>query len=593
MFAFDRLPLAWALALSALLPLGIEGQLRTVVSNEIAVSEREASLRLQFEDDASFGITFSEGRILVDGEARGTYTRRDALDLAWRSLLGEMVALDNGPLAEGLYAWSPPEGLGGEAAELARLLDRAMEEALTPPMASPDTARSPGVAIPIPGEGTLLGALLRRTSALGALAEALEGLDVERATVRVGEDLVVEAGEELDGTVILVDGNLEVRGTVRGDVVVTDGRVRLLEGGRITGDLRLANGELERAGGTVEGGVHLLGTEDEPRLDSRELEDLRRSLERDIRRDLMASMEKERRRSPNLAVGALRNVGRAIAGLLENIMTLLVLAILGALTLHFARERLDVVATTARRAPARAAMVGLAGGFLLIPIFVIGIVALAVSIIGIPFILVWLPVFPLAAGVAGLLGYLAVARNVGEWVADQEYRGLEWIRGSNAFYTLTAGIVALMVPCIASSALKILGLGFFTGLLAFLGSVVGLLAVAIGFGAVLLTRGGRIRSYESYFDFEDDFWGDTRTEPAEEPSTAWSPGEPGGSNVEAEPETRGPGRAPPPAAGDDGPDPEAARDDEPPPEAAGDDEPDPEAARDDEPDPRPQEDRHD
>ena len=562
MFAFDRIPLAWALALLALFPLGIEGQLRTVVSNEIAVSEREASLRLHFDDDASFAIVFSEGRILVDEKPLGTYTRRDALDLAWRSLLGDVVALDNGPLAEALYAWSPPEGLGVEAAELAGVLDRAMEEALTPSTATPDTVSSPGVTLSLPAEGTLLGALLRRTSALGALAEALEGLDVERATVRVGEDLIVGPGEELEGTVILVDGDLEVRGTIQGDVVVTDGRVRLLEGGRITGDLRLANGELERAGGTVGGAVSLVGTHDEPPPDRREVDDLRRSLEREIRSDVMASMERDRRRSPNVVVGTFRNVGRAIAGLLENALTLLVLATLGAVTLHFAREPLDVVATTARRAPARSAMVGLAGGFLLIPAFVLGLVALAVSIIGIPFLLVWIPVFPLAAALAGLLGFLAVARNVGEWVAEQEYRGLEWIRGSNAFYTLTAGIAALMVPCIASSALRILGLGFFTGLLAFVGSVVVFLAVAIGFGAVLLTRGGRIRSHESYFDFEDDFWADSRTETTEESAAGWRSEGPVGPTVGAEPEAPDPENAEAPDPGTAAPG--ASGGDEPP-----------------------------
>jgi hypothetical protein len=548
MFGSDRLPLAWALALSALLPLGIEGQLRTVVSNEIAVSEREASLRLEFEDDASFTVVFSDGTILVDGEPRGTYARRDAMDLAWRSLLGEVVALDNGPLAEALHGWSPPEGLTGEAADVAQLLDRALEEALAPPPASPDIAPPPGLSVSIPGEGTLLGALLRRTTALGSLAEALKDVDVERATVRVGEDLVVGAGEELEGTVILVDGDLEVRGTIRGDVVVTDGRVRLREGGLITGDLRLANGELERAGGSVEGSVRLMGTEGEPRPDRQGLEDLRRSMEREIRRDILASLERDRRRSPNIVVGAFRNVGRAIAGLLENTVTLLVLATLGALALHFSRERLEVVATTARRAPARSAVVGLAGGFLLIPAYVIGIVALAVSIIGIPVILIWAPLFPLAAGLAGLLGYLAVAKNVGVWVAEQEYRGLEWIRGSNAFYTITAGIAALMVPCIASSALRILGLGFLTGLLAFVGSLVTFLAVAIGFGAVLLTRGGRIRPYESYLDFEEDFWAETRTEPREADHQARESEGPTAAEGRAEPEAPAPAEAEAPEA---------------------------------------------
>jgi len=83
-------------------------------------------------------------------------------------------------------------------------------------------------------------------------------------------------------------------------------------------------------------------------------------------------------------------------------LTFLVLAVLGALIIHFGRERLEIVATTARRAPAQSAMVGLAGVFLLLPVWVLGIVALAVSIIGIPVLLAWVPLFPIAAGIAAL-----------------------------------------------------------------------------------------------------------------------------------------------------------------------------------------------
>ncbi len=552
MFRIDRFALVWALVLSALFPLGIEGQLRTVVSSEIAVSEREASLRLEFQDDTGLAVVFAQGKILVNGETLGTYTRRDALDLAWRSLLGEVVTLDGDRLAEALHDWSPPEGLTGEVSDLATLLDRTLEEALAPPLVSPDPAPSPGVTVSLPGEEGLLEALLRRTSALGGLAEALEGVALRGATIRVGEDMVVESGEELEGNLILVDGDLEVRGIIRGDVVVAEGMVRLPEGGRITGDLRLANGEVERSGGLVDGALLLLGTEAEPRLDRREIEDLRRSLEREIRRDVLADLERDRRRSPNVLVSTFRNVGKAIGGLLKNAVTLLVLAALGGLALHFARERMDVVATTVRRAPVRSAVVGLAGGFLLIPAYVIGIVVLAVSIIGIPFIVVWAPLFPLVVSLAGLLGYLAVAKNVGEWVAEQEYRGLEWIRGSNAFYTMTAGILTLMIPSIASNALRVLGLGFFTGLLAFVGSMVVFLAVVMGLGAVLLTRGGKIRPYEAYLDLDEDFWMGTRSahrqeaprtpgheRPARPPDTAEEEGEPAEPPV-ATPDAEGP-----------------------------------------------------
>ncbi len=543
MFRIDRFALVWALTLSALFPLGIEGQLRTVVSSEIAVSEREASLSLEFQDDTGLAIVFSQGQILVNGETLGTYTRRDALDLAWRSLLGEVVTLDGDRLAEALHDWSPPDGLTGEVAQLAAALDRTLEEALAASLVSPDPAPTPGVTASLPGEEGLLEALLRRTSALGGLAEALEGVALRGATIRVGEDMVVEAGEELEGNLILVDGDLEVRGTIRGDVVVAEGMVRLPEGGRITGDLRLANGEVERSGGLVDGAVLLLGTDAEPRLDRREMEDLRRSLEREIRRDVLADLERDRRRSPNVLVSTFRNVGKAIGGLLKNAVTLLVLAALGGLALHFARERMDVVAATVRRAPVRSAVVGLAGGFLLIPAYVIGIVVLAVSIIGIPFIIVWAPLFPLVVSLAGLLGYLAVAKNVGEWVAEQEYRGLEWIRGSNAFYTMSAGILTLMIPSIASNALRVLGLGFFTGLLAFVGSMVVFLAVVIGLGAVLLTRGGKIRPYEAYLDFDEDFWMGTRSARQKEgprasgyEGPAWDPGtaEPKGEGAPAE-----------------------------------------------------------
>jgi hypothetical protein len=107
-----------------------------------------------------------------------------------------------------------------------------------------------------------------------------------------------------------------------------------------------------------------------------------------------------------------------------------------------------------------------------------------------------------------LLGYLGVARNVGEWVAEQEYRGLEWIRGSNTFYTMTAGVGALLIPEIAANVSRILGFGVITGLLSAVSHIVVFFAAAIGLGAVLLTRGGRIRPLESYYDFEEDYWAD-------------------------------------------------------------------------------------
>jgi hypothetical protein len=522
---FKRFPLASILALFTLLPLGVEGQLRDVVSNEIAVSENEATLRLDIQDHGKLTISFQDGQVLVDGAVVGSYTRRDALDSAWRSLLKDVLTLDDGPLAMALNDWDPPQGLTGESGDFAARLDMALEEALASPEVMEDSSTQGEVTVSIGEEGSLLGALLSRTGALSGLAEALEGAPLNNFILKIGEDVVVGADEELEGNLILVDGDLDVRGRINGDVVLTGGTVRLLEEGVITGNLRIADGKLERSGGTV-GGLYLdLDSGDGIQLETAELDDIRREMESEIRRELRSARERENRRPPNIILGLFGNVGSAIAGLLENLVTFLVLAILGVLAVHFQRERLEIVATTARRAPVRSAVVGLAGGFFLIPIWIVGAIALAITIIGIPVLLAWVPLFPIAAGMAILLGYLAVARNVGEWVAEQEYRGLEWIRGSNTFYTIVAGVAALLVPCIAASAVRILGFGFLTGLLGFAGSMVTLAAASVGLGAVLLTRGGKIRPLESYYDFEEDYWADMDSGEPEETVSKEAPEE--------------------------------------------------------------------
>jgi hypothetical protein len=531
--------LLWAFPLLALLPGAGEAQLRSVVSNEIAVSGTEATLSLDFDDQPTLTIALSGGQVLVDDELVGSYTRGDALDLAWRSLLGDVISLDDGPLAEALTSWSPPEDLPGSALDVAEAVDVALEEALTLPEAAEDLEPGVEISLSLTDESAILEALLKRSGALRGLAEAFESTTPDQFILRVGESIRVEVGEVLDQSLVLVDGDLELRGTIDGDVVVTHGTVRLREGGLITGDLRVVDGEVESLGGEVSGALLTSSLEDAVALDTRDLRQLRKEMEKEIRRDLRASLESERKSSSHSFWNPFRNVGRAIGGLLENLVTLLILAVLSMVIVHFGRERLEVVATTVRRAPAQSAMVGLAGGFLLIPVWVLGIVALAVSIIGIPVLLAWVPLFPIAVGVAALLGYVAIARNVGEWVADQEYRGLEWIRGSNTFYVVLTGLGALMLPAIVASLVRILGVGLLQGLLGFIGSSITFIALAIGFGAVLLTRGGRIRPYAAYYEYEEELWAEDQgaspeDSPAEEGPGGAEPKEEGKPPTESE-----------------------------------------------------------
>jgi hypothetical protein len=147
---------------------------------------------------------------------------------------------------------------------------------------------------------------------------------------------------------------------------------------------------------------------------------------------------------------------------------------------------------------------------------------------------------------------------VGEWVAEQEYRGLEWIRGSNTFYTVVAGVGALILPYVAVNVSRIIGFGFLTGLLGFAASMVTFAAGAVGLGAVLLTRGGKIRPMEAYYDYEEDYWADMDdrgTAPPTEPES----GPPEASETEPEPE--------PPEGSEPEPEPESPEESEPEPDS--------------------------
>jgi peptidoglycan/LPS O-acetylase OafA/YrhL len=129
-----------------------------------------------------------------------------------------------------------------------------------------------------------------------------------------------------------------------------------------------------------------------------------------------------------------------------------------------------------------------------------------VSIIGIPVAIAWLPLFPLAAVAAGVLGYLAVARNTGEWLADSDYPWTHWIRKSNTLVTTVGGLVGLTVLYVAANVVSMAPfLRVVTGLLVAAGTLVTVLAVEVGLGAVILTRAGRRRDQWSSYT-ADEAW---------------------------------------------------------------------------------------
>ena len=156
------------------------------------------------------------------------------------------------------------------------------------------------------------------------------------------------------------------------------------------------------------------------------------------------------------------------------------------------RKYIEGVADTARQMTMRSWLVGLAGTFLVVPAFILGIIALAVSIVGIPALLVWVPLFPLAVVLSLVLGYLAVAHAAGEGLAEKRFYGSDWFKRSNSYYFLLNGLGLMLALFIAAGVVQMAGpiFGWIRGLLIFLGVVMTWTALTIGFGAVLVSRGG-------------------------------------------------------------------------------------------------------
>ena len=206
-----------------------------------------------------------------------------------------------------------------------------------------------------------------------------------------------------------------------------------------------------------------------------------------------------------------RRALQGVGGLFSRALNLLMLSLLAAAVLHFVPRNFERVAETARHAPGQALAVGAAGLFLFLPAWILGGLALILTIIGIPLVLLWIPLFPAVTVVALGFGYLALAHNVGSWAVRQNLPWTDRMRLSNPLTLSIGGLILLASGFIVADALKLLP---FTGAIELLmtgtASVLNVVALLIGLGAVIMTRGGRRHSvagadpFPSYQDFPED-----------------------------------------------------------------------------------------
>jgi len=476
---------------------GGQTSLREITTKTVVVGNDEALVTLRLAGGAPVELGLRDGRVVVDGETVGSYTDGDALDVAWRELLADAIAIDGAPLGRALVDWAPPASIEDELEGPAAELDRRLEELLL--------GSAPGAAAAIASQESVvvrdeLSELLSRSERLEALSEALAGASLDEVSVRVGEDVVIGEEIQLDATLVVIDGEVEILGEIRGDVIVVGGDLRTGPTARIEGDVRIVDGRLLASDGEIEGEVFELGDPvvERDRIRDEIREELRSELRSDIRRELRSTARADDDGGfVHVILSPFRWLWRAVGEVVSAALSVLLVGGLGSLVLFFGRERLEVVAETARRTPMRAGTVGLAGTFLLLPLWVMGIVALAVSLIGILALPIWIVFFPVAAALAAGLGYYAVVLNAGRWIADRRLPFLDWVRRSNPYSLMFGGALGLLAAFVAADMLGLFGsiLGLLEGLLVFTGVTVTVAASLIGFGSVLITRGGRHPEY--------------------------------------------------------------------------------------------------
>lgn len=510
------------------LPAQAQEAADTAVVEELSVTvgPDRAALTAELSDGTGTEVALEDGDVVVAGEERAAYTPGGELESAWRDFLRNSVDPGGADLASALQGWSPPAGADSAPAEV---VTAAVAEL------AGVARRSAPTAAAAPDTGTLAGEETRVVPSGRPLDELREGLERLRSSLeRVGrgvgavgesslvvhDDYEIEEGRTVDGDVALLSGELTVAGAVAGDVLVLDGNLVLESSASVEGDVLQVGGSVTSRGGSIGGDLVSVGGD------------------RAITRDMEESFgepptppetdHRVERYGPDRSIGwtIWDNLRDAFSKLSLTISFFIVLAILGAIPLYFAREEFEITAATVRHSFVRSFLLGLAGQVLFLP----ALVVLAVGILTVPLI----PVFMLAVALAFAGGYVAVGYAVGGLIGE---RGYDWLRelAAGPYRTLLVGLAALQVLYVVISFLDVFGgiAGPLYGMTWAGATIVTWIAFTAGFGAVAL----------SYAGTRDDWAG---------------PGGPGG------------GATPPvPPAGDESPPPPGPEAGGPSPEAPG------------------------
>jgi hypothetical protein len=287
------------------------------------------------------------------------------------------------------------------------------------------------------------------------------------ARVRFGGDVEVAEDEAIDDDVVVILGSARVDGRVDGAVVAVGGSVHLGPKADVRGDVTAVGGSVERAKGSV-----VQGQINEVRIAKPTFGPL---------------VNVHPWREWQWFGDTVRNPFGGSVDLVATLVRIGLIGLLAALMIAVLPGPVRRVADRVGAEPWRAGFVGLAAQLLFVPLLVITVVVLAVSIIGIPLLLL-VPFGLIAVAVAFLMGFAGASCAIGRWIGERAGSGVpsllvSLVVGLAVVFALTviarfAGLAGLPARVVLSTVLVA-------------GFLVEYVAWTVGLGGVLLSRFGR------------------------------------------------------------------------------------------------------
>jgi len=274
--------------------------------------------------------------------------------------------------------------------------------------------------------------------------------------VRVFGSVRVARDESVDGQVVAVLGSAHIDGHVADQVVAVLGSVDLGPDASVEGDVVAVGGRVRRADGAQIGG----------RIT-------------EVTLPPNAEIHWAPWWGPAIALGAFGGAGR----LFGTLFRLFLLGVLASVVVLVVPQGVDRIRQRVRTEPMKMGLIGLLAQLLFFPVLILTIVVLAISIVGIPLLLL-VPFAIVALLFVLLWGFTGSAYVLGDWAAAQSGRSED-----APYMRVWLGILVVLTPLLAARLFGIVGgpLNFAALMVAAVGLMFEYIVWTIGFGAALTT----------------------------------------------------------------------------------------------------------